>query len=550
MAGIALTGLSAPATSASGSDEVQTRVTVSVDRTTVTEGGSVRATAKVTTLDGKPYTEGAVQFGQVLIRGWCDGPSVPVDGRGVATALVPLISPTGGGVEAQHYVGEIGEGGRGYADVDVAAIDLPVRLQLNATDAYPSGQLIYGATSAQQHYNCVDSDDDWAYGTVDFYRGGTLLASGWSAADDREDWLEVQLPAGRHQVRGVFTPTWGWSTATATMDVSVAVDGTTTTSDELVRNPSFESDLAGWGAHGGTLTRVTRAGAPDGAAVVRASRGSGTVFSVSDTRQGAAPTVSATTRGATYVASAHVAAATSASVGRTATLILRERTPAGSLVKETKVPVKLTTGWQRLAVAAQATATGNDLGVRVEQSGAAAGHAFFADAISLEHATTHVADPHTVVTSELTHSVWTGLSANAKRVSLEQVPVGRDLGSITAYVDGLGASSGSQVLRGVVYADAGGAPGRLVASSEPVTVRAGRPAGPLDLPVTKALRLTEGRYWVGLHSGTTGGVARYLSQVVPGTLRTNSDAYSDGATATFGASTVDGKDMLLWPVVS
>lgn len=160
-------------------------------------------------------------------------------------------------------------------------------------------------------------------------------------------------------------------------------DGVAVAEGNRIRNPSFEGDVAGWGAWRATMTRAALAGAPHGAAVARVSRSSGTSFSLDDAFAGAQPTISATTAGVTYVAGAHVRAAASASAGKPLRLVLRERTPAGATVRETVSSVTLTSTFQRVAVAAEAAAPGNRLGLRLEHTGAVAGSVFEADQVTL-----------------------------------------------------------------------------------------------------------------------------------------------------------------------
>jgi lysophospholipase L1-like esterase len=70
-------------------------------------------------------------------------------------------------------------------------------------------------------------------------------------------------------------------------------------------------------------------------------------------------------------------------------------------------------------------------------------------------------------------------------------------GSLTTLTAYLAGGSVVSRLRGVVYVDAGGAPGALAGATPEVSVAAGRAGGWLDLPFASPLALPPGRYWLG-----------------------------------------------------
>jgi hypothetical protein len=307
----------------------------------------------------------------------------------------------------------------------------------------------------------------------------------------------------------------------------------------LVANPSFEAGLAGWGSFGGTLSRVAVPGAPDGVWVARATWRSEASYSVSD-NVGASPTVSSTTAGATYIGTCRVRAATAQAAGRPIRIVLRERVGAQStVIKETIATATLTSEFTRLSVAAVAVASGNSMGLRCEHMAPVAGSAFDADLMTLARA-------DSVLGNTTAGTVWTPVNANAKRASSFPLSVPRDVAAVQAYVDGKNATSGSQPLRGVLYAGTPLSPGGLVASTAPVTVNAGRGAGWVTLSFPQPLRLVPGTYWLGLHGGGTATVARYAAVAAPNALRFNNDPYNDGAAPSFGFPSGDAKLMSMY----
>ena len=177
-----------------------------------------------------------------------------------------------------------------------------------------------------------------------------------------------------------------------------------------VGNRSFETDTTGWGSYQGQLSRVASADAPHGGYVARAARTSGTFDSVGDSENGFRPTVASTVAGATYIATGYARAASASAVGKPVKITLRERNAANVTVREISTTATLGTHFTRLAVSADAAGSGNTLGMRLEQSKAVAGDAFYADAMSLVRGRPIMGDTDP-------GAGWTRMSANTKRVS-------------------------------------------------------------------------------------------------------------------------------------
>ncbi|HLT71157.1 MAG TPA: carbohydrate binding domain-containing protein, partial [Cyclobacteriaceae bacterium] len=187
-------------------------------------------------------------------------------------------------------------------------------------------------------------------------------------------------------------------------------------SDNLVSNPSFESDLSGWEGWQSSLTRIALADAPDGDYVVRVTRTTGTSYTVDDNPA----TVDATVAGQTYWASAWVKAASTSSQGKSVTLRLREINSSGVLVKETiSQAIPLATTFRQLFITAMAVASGNTLDIRISQSNAASGDSFYADQFILEPAPANnlVSNP----SFETNTSGWIGWQSTLARTQLQGV---------------------------------------------------------------------------------------------------------------------------------
>jgi hypothetical protein len=99
--------------------------------------------------------------------------------------------------------------------------------------------------------------------------------------------------------------------------------------------------------------------------------------------------------------------------------------------------------------------------------------------------------------------------------------------NMAALLDGNGGPTGSQSLRMALYKDNGGAPGALVAQSNPVSITADTSPRWVYFP-GPATALNPGAYWLMVHSGSNNAVARVASGGDPN-WRGNTDLYSDGA---------------------
>ncbi|MEQ9092609.1 MAG: carbohydrate binding domain-containing protein, partial [Miltoncostaeaceae bacterium] len=148
----------------------------------------------------------------------------------------------------------------------------------------------------------------------------------------------------------------------------------------LTANPSFESSAANWNSWQGSVSRVGPTAAPDGQFLARVTRSSGSSYTLND----APATISSTVEGDEYTATATVRAGNPQSVGRPVTITLRERTPDGSTVRQTRSSaVTLGAGFRSLQVSARALSSGNTLDVRISQASAIGGDAFEADEVAV-----------------------------------------------------------------------------------------------------------------------------------------------------------------------
>jgi hypothetical protein len=124
------------------------------------------------------------------------------------------------------------------------------------------------------------------------------------------------------------------------------------------------------------------------------------------------------------------------------------------------------------------------------------------------------------------------MSADFKRGSSFTLSQEARVESISAYLDGLGATTGFQGINLVLYTDKNGVPDAYLAES-PMVVEAGMTARWKSNQVVHPVTIPAGRYWVVAH--TSGPpVARYYLDGT-GNWYGNADTFSDGPSNPFGA---------------
>ena len=138
-------------------------------------------------------------------------------------------------------------------------------------------------------------------------------------------------------------------------------------------------------------------------------------------------------------------------------------------------------------------------------------------------------------------------SANLKEVS-RYTAVAGNVTKLTGYVSGLGAASGSQKIRAVIYADSSGNPGPLLGVSNEVTMNAGTAWAWKDFTFSAAVPVPAGTIWMGYIASTTNDLTQLRYDTSAGELRynVNSGGYAAGPTNPFGAPTISNKHYSLY----
>ncbi len=136
-------------------------------------------------------------------------------------------------------------------------------------------------------------------------------------------------------------------------------------------------------------------------------------------------------------------------------------------------------------------------------------------------------------------------SANRKRVNRYALAGSGSVSKLSIYLTSA-ASSGSQALRGIVYADSSGKPAALLGSTETLTFKAKSAAGWYDLEFSSPLQLAAGNYWIGVITGATSGVAGFRYDYVSGSRDYDTNTFTAGPSDPFGAISTDGEQTSLY----
>ena len=108
------------------------------------------------------------------------------------------------------------------------------------------------------------------------------------------------------------------------------------------------------------------------------------------------------------------------------------------------------------------------------------------------------------------------------------------------------ATSGSQVMKGIIYADTGTAPGALVAVTEQFTFKSTNVAGWYELLFSAPVKLAAGNYWIGVMTGATAGVAAFRWDSVAASRDWNTNTFASGPSNPFGTVTTDAEQTSLY----
>jgi hypothetical protein len=137
------------------------------------------------------------------------------------------------------------------------------------------------------------------------------------------------------------------------------------------------------------------------------------------------------------------------------------------------------------------------------------------------------------------------LIADQKRVNACAVPFNAEVTELTIYLAPT-SNSGSQVIKGVIYADEKGRPGALEAETGKLTFMSKEAPGWYHLVFATPLKLAAGNYWIGVITGATGKVAGERYDSVANAEDYNANNYTSGASNPFGPVKTTNEEMSLY----
>jgi subtilisin family serine protease len=132
--------------------------------------------------------------------------------------------------------------------------------------------------------------------------------------------------------------------------------------------------------------------------------------------------------------------------------------------------------------------------------------------------------------------------ANRKRVNRYQLPTAGSVTKLSIYLQPT-PTSGTQVLKGVLYADNAGSPATLLGTTSELAFSSTKTAGWYDLVFPSPVALAAGNYWIGMISGGTSYVAGFRYATVSGSRNYNTSTYTTGPSDPFGTANTDAEQM-------
>ncbi len=137
------------------------------------------------------------------------------------------------------------------------------------------------------------------------------------------------------------------------------------------------------------------------------------------------------------------------------------------------------------------------------------------------------------------------LDANVKQVNHYTLPTAARVGFEYVLLGATGRP-GTALIRGVVYADASGAPGALVGATRTFRYTRADGSGMATLTFSPNLQLAPGDYWIGLLVGGDTDISRLSYDPQPGVLELDSNPFTAGPSDPFGTPSSGDELMSLY----
>jgi thermitase len=197
------------------------------------------------------------------------------------------------------------------------------------------------------------------------------------------------------------------------------------------------------------------------------------------------------------------------------------------------------------ATAQTYTVVGADVGGTLEVTVTASNSGGSASATSAPTATVQAASTTATFGTVTVGSGWDSMLADRKRVNRYQLSAAGAVSKLSMYLLPT-STGGTQVLKGVIYADNAGSPGALVGVSSELSFASTQAAGWYDLRFASPVSLAAGYYWLGVISGGSSYVAGFRYASVSGSRVYNLNSYGSGPNSPFGNASTDGEQMSIY----
>jgi hypothetical protein len=135
--------------------------------------------------------------------------------------------------------------------------------------------------------------------------------------------------------------------------------------------------------------------------------------------------------------------------------------------------------------------------------------------------------------------------SNRKQVNRYALPTAGSVTKLSIYL-APSSKSGQQILKGLIYADTGSAPGTLLGVSQQLIFTSASSIGWYELVFFSPLKLAAGKYWIGVISGATALVAGFRYDKVAGSRDYDTNTYAAGPSNPFGSVSTDGRQVSLY----
>jgi Subtilase family len=140
-----------------------------------------------------------------------------------------------------------------------------------------------------------------------------------------------------------------------------------------------------------------------------------------------------------------------------------------------------------------------------------------------------------------------GMISNYKIVHRASMSEGGSVSKLNVFAVPGAAAPNPEALKAVIYSDAGGVPGTLLATGAEATYNGNvNGSGWFELPFPTPVALTPGTYWIGFLTGATSDGMGYAFDEAEGSRAYDANPFASGPTEAFGTATIDSEQASIY----